>query len=171
MTAWRGRLGTDPAAALRAGVLALAGVATVGTAVELATERHWRSTVQLVPWAALAVLTVAVILLAVRPNRRAVQLARVLAAVVVLTSVVGVIEHLQANLDAGVLDARYAAGWDALSVLTKLWYAVTKTVGPAPPLAPGVLAQAGLISLLATWRHPAIERPTAAADKAQIAAG
>jgi hypothetical protein len=139
---------------MRAGVLALAVVASCGTAVELATERHWNSTLQLVPWAALGVLALAQGLIAVRPGQMAVRVARILAVLVVLTSIFGIVEHVQANLDTGALNATYADTWDRLSIWTQLWYAATKTVGPAPPLAPGVLAQAGLLTLLATWRHP-----------------
>jgi hypothetical protein len=36
------------------------------------------------------------------------------------------------------------------------WAALSKTVGPAPPIAPGVLAQASLALLLSTIRHPAL---------------
>jgi hypothetical protein len=147
---------TDTTGLLRAGVLALGAVATAGTAVELATERHWNSAVQLVPWCALVVLAIALGLLAVRPNRRAVTVARVLGVLVVLTAIVGIAEHVQANLDAGILNGAYSATWQSLPLTTKLWLAATKTVGPAPPLAPGVLAQAALLTLLATWRHPAL---------------
>ena len=148
----------EPVTVMRAGMLALAVVACCGTAVELATERHWNSTLQLVPWAALGVLALAQGLIAVRPGRMAIRVARILAVLVVLTSIFGIVEHVQANLDAGVLNATYADAWDRLSIWAQLWYAATKTVGPAPPLAAGVLAQAGLLTLLATWRHPALAR-------------
>ena len=148
----------EPVTVMRAGVLALAVVASCGTAVELATERHWNSTLQLVPWAALGVLALAQGLITVRPGQVAVRVARILAVLVVLTSIFGIVEHVQANLDTGALNATYADTWDRLSIWTQLWYAATKTVGPAPPLAAGVLAQAGLLTLLATWRHPALAR-------------
>jgi hypothetical protein len=143
---------------IRAGTLALAVVAATGTAVELATERHWNSTLQLTPWAALAVLLISHLLLAIRPGRRAVQAARVLAALVLLTSAFGIIEHVMVNFDSGALDAVYTDTWNTLPVAQRLWYSVTKTVGPTPPLAPGVLGQAALLTLLATWRHPSLDR-------------
>jgi hypothetical protein len=64
--------------------------------------------------------------------------------------VYGVITHIVVNYDAGVLDQRYAGTWDSLPVLQRWWYATTKTVGPAPTLAPGVLGQTALLLLLAT---------------------
>jgi hypothetical protein len=145
----------DTAWVLRTGLLVLAGIAIGATAVELATERHWASPVQLVPWFALAVLALALALLAMRPRRPSLAVARSLAVLVLVASVYGVVEHVAANLDAGVLDATYSSTWDSLPFATRLWYAVTKTVGPSPPLAPGVLAQSALLMLLATWRHPA----------------
>jgi hypothetical protein len=154
-----------PSDLLRTGVLALAAVALAGTAVELATERHWNTALQLVPWAALGVLAVAQALLAVRPGRLAVRGARGLALLVIVTSLFGIVEHVRTNIEAGVLDATYGNTWDTLSIWAQLWYAATKTVGPAPPLAAGVLAQAALLTLLAAWRHPAI----AAGEPGQVA--
>ncbi|MEV0456722.1 hypothetical protein [Catellatospora methionotrophica] len=146
---------TDTATTLRAGMLVLAAVAITGTAVELAMERHWNGAVQLIPWFALAALVAAWILTAWRPRHVTLRAARVLAALVLLACVYGVWEHIESNLNAGWLDAFYAAGWESLGTGTRWWYAITKTVGAAPPLAPGVLAQVALLVLLATWRHPA----------------
>jgi hypothetical protein len=144
---------TDPAAVLSHGTLGLAGVAVLGTAADLAAERHWQTPVQLVAWAALVMLAVSQLLLAFRPDRRAARrAAQVLCVVVLVASVLGVVEHVAANLDAGVLDGRYSARWAELPVTWRLWYAVTKTVGPAPPLAPGALGQAALLTLLSAWR-------------------
>ena len=110
------------------------------------------------PWAALLVLTIALLLLTIRPGQQAVKLARVLAGLVVLASIFGVFKHVQANLDAGVLDVAYETRWTSLSFPVQLWYAMTKTVGPTPPLAAGVLAQAAFLTLLASRRHPATTR-------------
>ena len=41
---------------LRRGLVALAGIATAGTAVELAMLRHWDGVAQKIPWVALALL-------------------------------------------------------------------------------------------------------------------
>ncbi|MDI1464778.1 hypothetical protein QEZ54_27785 [Catellatospora sp. KI3] len=151
--------GLGTAAGLRIGVLCLAAVAAGGTAVELAAERHWDTPVQLLPWAALALLAAALLLLAVRPRPASVRTSRVLAAIVLFLAAIGVWEHVEANFDAGWLDALHGSGWDSLPTSTRWWYAVAKVVGPAPPLAPGVLAQASLLVLLAAWRHPASAAP------------
>ena len=138
------------------GLLALTVIGILAAAFELATERHWNSSEQLIPWVALAVLAVATVLVAI-PGGRGITVARVLALLVLAASVYGVITHVVVNYEAGALDQRYADAWDSLPLLQRWWYAATKTVGPAPTLAPGVLGQTALLLLLATLigpRHP-----------------
>ena len=134
-------------------LVALTVIGILSTAFELAAERHWNSLEQFIPWVALAVLTVAATLLLV-PHDRGVTAARVLALAVLGASVYGVIDHILVNLDAGELDQRFAETWESLPFLLRCWYAVTKTVGPAPILAPGVLGQTALLLLLATLGRP-----------------
>lgn len=143
---------------LRQALIALGVLGVLGTAVELVLERHWQSWVQGVPWVALCVLTVALALLIGRPTYRTVGVARVLAAIVILSAGWGVVEHVIGNYDAGPLDFRYSDRWAAMSASSRWWAAVTKSVGPAPPLAPLALAHSALAGLLATVRHPARRR-------------
>jgi hypothetical protein len=151
MTQVRHARRADPLYLLRGSLAALTALGIVGTAFELATLQHWNGAMQLVPWAALAVLATALALHA-RPAARPPQtrLVRALALVVLATSVFGVMEHALVNYDAGPLDQRFASTWDALSVWLRWWYAITKTVGPAPTLAPGMLGQAAATLILAT---------------------
>jgi hypothetical protein len=139
---------------LRRGLLWLAALTSAGIAVELAVERHWTQPGQLIAWGALAALLVAIALLGRRPSARSVRIARVAAGLVMIASVVGVWQHVAANYDAGPLDFRYTNVWDSLPELSRWWLAVSKTVGAAPPLAPGALAQAALAVLLATVGQP-----------------
>lgn len=147
---------TDDTRALRLALLGLAALGLLGTAVELVLERHWDGTEQLIPWPFLAIGTVSLALLIVAPTRRTVRVARLLAAALFVGAAVGVWRHVAANYDAGFLDFRYAERWPSMSGLDRWWRAATKTVGPAPVLAPGVLAQVGLALLFATLRHPAL---------------
>jgi hypothetical protein len=139
---------------LRRGLLWLAGLTSLGIAVELGLDRHWTQPIQLVAWVALGAIGVAIALLARAPSPSGVRVAQILAVVVVLMAALGIWEHVYANYDAGPLDYRYADTWDGLTEAGRWWLALTKTVGPSPPLAPGALAQAGLCVLLAAWRHP-----------------
>jgi hypothetical protein len=148
----------DREALVYQGLLALVVISLAATGVELATERHWASAVQLIPWVALGVLVVATALLAAR-GPRAARVVRTLAVLVLLTSVYGIVQHVVVNYDAGALDASYGPRWDALPMAARLWYAVSKSVGPAPPLAPGVLGQTSLLVLLASFVRPTPSRP------------
>ena len=149
--------GVTPAELMRRGLLALAMLGILAAAFELATERHWTGLEQRIPWLALPVLAAAAALVVVGGDRR-VTLARVLALLVLGASLYGVITHILVNYNAGGLDQRYAATWDTLPHVKRWWYAATKTVGPAPTLAPGVLGQSALLLLLATLARPSRRR-------------
>ena len=147
---------TATATFLRRGLLALAALTIVGIALELITEHHWTQPSQLIAWAALALLAVALGLLVRAGQPWRVRVARLLALAVVASALFGIWEHIAANHDAGPLDRRYAATWATLSTPSRWWLAARKVVGPAPPLAPGALAEAGIAVLLATVGHPAL---------------
>ncbi len=134
---------------VRRSLLALTLIGIAATAFELSTEHHWNGFEQLIPWFALAALTVALVL-AVLPGRGARLLAWVLALLVLGASVYGVVDHITVNYNSGPLDQRFADTWESLSASQRWWYAATKEVGPSPPLAPGMLAQTALLLLLAT---------------------
>jgi hypothetical protein len=141
--------GTDVVVLVRRGLVALTAVGILATAFELATERHWNGTEQLVPWIALVVLAVALALLLI-PGSRGVPAARMLAVLVLGAATYGVVDHVLANYESGALDQRYSESWETLPVVQQWWLAVTKTVGPAPTLAPGVLGQSALLLVLAS---------------------
>ncbi|HLU56108.1 MAG TPA: hypothetical protein VKZ81_11655 [Pseudonocardia sp.] len=140
---------TSPVLLVRRGLVALTGIGILATAFELAAERHWGHVEQLVPWLALVLLAIAVGL-TLLPDGRGTTAARVLAVVVLGASAYGVIEHVLVNAGAGRFDPRLGDVWASLPLLERGWYALTKTVGSAPTLAPGVLAQTALLLLLAT---------------------
>ncbi len=141
---------------LRRGLLWLAALTTVGMAADLATARHWTQAIQLVAWAAIALLAAAIALLLWRPSAVRVRIAQALAMIVVASAIIGVWQHVVANYDAGELDYRHAQTWGSTPEATRWWLAATASVGPSPPFAAGALAQAGLVVLLATLRHPSL---------------
>ena len=138
---------------VRSGLLALTVIGIAATAFELASERHWNGLEQYVPWLALILLLVATVLVLL-PGDRGTTAARVLALVVLGASAYGVVDHVLVNLQAGEFDQRFAATWESLPLVEQVLYAITKTVGPAPTLAPGVLAQVALLLHLATVCPP-----------------
>ena len=78
---------------IRWALLLLTVLGLVGTAVQLALERHWAAPWQIAPWAALGGITVALIVLLYSTNSAAVKLARIIAVVVLLVALVGVWQH------------------------------------------------------------------------------
>lgn len=138
----------NPLHLLRTALSALTALGIVGTAFELATLKHWNSAMQLVPWVALVVLAGALAVHAGRPG--CIYLVRTLATLVLVTSLFGVLEHALVNYNSGPLNQRFTDTWDALSPWLRWWYAITRTVGPAPTLAPGMLGQAAITLMLAT---------------------
>ncbi|MFN2478898.1 MAG: hypothetical protein ABR615_06965 [Pseudonocardiaceae bacterium] len=162
MTKVRHARRADPLHLLCGSLHALTMLGIAGTAFELATLRHWNGAMQLVPWAALLVLAAALALHA-GPVGRAPQtgLVRSLALLVLAASMFGVMEHVLVNYDAGPLDQHFADTWDMLSPWLRWWYAVTRTVGPAPTLAPGMLGQAATTLILATIGQRATSTPSA----------
>ncbi len=144
----------DTTALIRGALYALTVIGILATAFELGTERHWQSPEQLIPWVALGALSVATVL-ALLPSRTARVTARILAIGVLGASIYGVLDHIAVNHNSGPLDQRYAETWDSLPATQQWWYAATKTVGPAPTLAPGVLGQTALLLLLAGLARPA----------------
>ncbi len=109
----------------------------------------------MIPWAALAVLAIAVVLVIRRPNRRAILVARVLAVVVLVTSAFGVFIHIWANYETAPLDFRYTDTWPTTSEPVRWLLAATDTVGASPSLAPTAMAFVALVLLLATVGQPA----------------
>jgi hypothetical protein len=135
---------------LRQAVLALGAFSTIATAIELALERHWQSGTQLIPWASLAVVLIALAMVARARSVSTVKIARWLAIAVMLTAFFGVWQHIEANFDSGELDQRYSAVWETLPATTRWWLAISKSVGPSPPLAPAATAYAAVCVLIAT---------------------
>ncbi len=146
----------DDATLFRRGLIAIAVLTVGGTAVELGLERHWKSIEQGIAWLVVVTAAAAVLLVAVRVSRRGLIAARVLAVLVLGLSLFGVVQHVSANYEAGELDAVYGPRWPSLTESARWRAALLKDVGPAPILAAGALAQAGLLVLLATLRHPAL---------------
>ena len=143
---------------LRLALLALGGLAGVATAAELATERHWGGFIQLIPWIGLIVIAALIGVVLVRRGHGAVWAVRLACLALVAASAFGVYKHIAENHTAGPLDFRYQDSWATLSGPSRWWKAATKTVGPAPVLAPGALAFSALCVALATWGAPEAKR-------------
>jgi hypothetical protein len=162
---------TDHSQLLRKCFVALATFAILGTIAELAAERHWQDSVQLIPWASIGVLVIAIMVFLIRPTVAGIRVARAMTIPVALSVALGIYYHVNENHKAGFLDYRYATTWETMSSVSQWWKALSKTVGPAPTLAPAALLIACLCLFFATLRHPAFAaraRSTAARGRQPV---
>lgn len=156
---------------LRTGLIGLAGVSLVGTALELAMLRHWKKPAQWIPWLVLLAMAAAILMLVRDPSPTKLRRVRLIALLAGLTSMFGVVMHVAANYEAAPLDQEYGPRWEAMSTPARWWAASTGAVGPSPPLVPGVLAQAGIMLALATTGHPASEPEEEEAVRSAVRGG
>ena len=134
-------------ASLRQLILALVFVGVVGLEIELALLRHAESFTQWIPHIALLAGLIVSAAVYLRPGSGTLRIFQVTMAIYVLVGALGVYLHLRGNVE-------FALERDAsLSGLMLLWKALR---GATPALAPGALAQLGLLGLLYTYRHPAL---------------
>ena len=146
---------------LRRGILAVGFVGALGTMLELALARHWKSPVQLLPWVFLGVVAWTLAAVWLRPTRPVVRSARAIAVVAAGVGMFGVFEHVKANYDAAPLDAVFGPKWDATSGVSRWWHATIESVGPSPSFAPAALVLIAAVLLVATARLPRTTTPTA----------
>jgi hypothetical protein len=132
-------------------LLALLLFGAVGLLLELLLLEHYESTWQ---WAPLVVLTLTVVTgVAVwrRAGPRTLGAFRVVMVVCLVAGRAGFILHLKGNLE-------FALERDPdLSGFALVWACLS---GATPALAPGAMAQLGLLGLVYTFRHPALVRGT-----------
>ena len=128
--------------------LALFLVGSVGTGVELLFLEHFEDPWQ---WAPIVLLGAGFALgsaVVLRPSRRTVRALQLLMVTYVIAAGVGLYLHLKANVEFELeLRPSMAGGELILETLR----------GAIPALAPGAMAQLGLLGLLACFRHPALQ--------------
>lgn len=141
---------TELAARLRRLLLALVLVGAAGLIAELALLEHWDDPWQWTPLVLLAAVLVVGGTLWWRPGRGALRLFRGLMWVCVIAGALGVYLHYRGNVEFELEREPTLTG------LALLWEAVR---GATPALAPGALAQLGLLGLLYAFRHPLLTDP------------
>lgn len=133
-------------ASFRQLLLVVVVIGIVGLEVELALLRHADSLTQWIPHLSLMAgfLTTAAVYF--RPGPRTLRTFQVLMFIYLLVGAWGVYLHLQGNVE-------FALERDpSLSGAKLIWKALR---GATPALAPGALAQLGLLGLLYAYKHPA----------------
>jgi len=136
---------------LRRLLLLLIVLGMLGLGAELVLLEHYEEGWQWVPLVSLAVGLVLALALWMRPGPGTLCAFRAVMALYVAAGALGVYLHLGGNVE-------FERESDAsLTGVPLLWEALR---GATPALAPGALAQLGLLGLLLAYRHPAWSRRT-----------
>jgi hypothetical protein len=134
-------------ASLRQLLLALILVGTVGLEVELALLRHAETRNQIIPHVVLLIGLITTVAVYARPGPITLRTFQTVMFVFLVVGALGVYLHVQGNVE-------FALERDpSLSGAGLIWKALR---GATPALAPGALAQLGLLGLLYSYRHPAL---------------
>jgi hypothetical protein len=134
---------------LRRALLALVVLGILGLSLELVFLEHYEDLQQWIPFVALGLGLACAIAVAVRPTPATIGAFRLVMAVFVVAGLVGVVLHYQGNVEFELERAPGAGG------LALVWEALR---GATPALAPGALAQLGLLGLTFAYRHAALRR-------------
>lgn len=134
---------------LRLFLLWLAVALCGGIIVELWLTGHTKEVLQFVPFVLCGVGIVALLAVILRPQRRTILALRTIMVLAAVGGILGVYEHITGNL--AFAQEINAAKANAAPVLTAL-------TGANPPLAPGALGVTALLSLAATYYHPALKQ-------------
>ena len=143
------RLSPDTVARLRGLLLALVGVAALGLLAELVLLEHYESAWQYTPLILLGLALVAAAVVARRPSLASVRFFQAVMLLCVAAGLVGVFLHYDGNVEFELERDPLLRG------VALLWEAAR---GATPALAPGAMAQLGLLGLVYTYRHPALRR-------------
>jgi len=131
---------------LRKLMLALVFLGIVGLEVELALLRHAESLTQWIPHVALMIGLLSTVAVYIRPGAPTLRAFQVVMLIFLVVGALGVYLHFRGNVE-------FALERDPSLTGTRLiWKALR---GATPALAPGALAQLGLLGLLYSYRHPA----------------
>ena len=136
---------------IRRFMLALLTFGLVAIGIELLALAHYEDSLQLVPLGAILLTLVVIAWHLVRRGRAGLTALRVMLVLLLATGGVGIVLHAQGNMEFQRDINPDLRGWP---LLRRVLHA------SAPPaLAPGVMAQLGLLGLIYTYRHPAEREP------------
>ena len=132
---------------LRQILLMLVLVGNAGLVAELLLLGHTESFNQWIPLIVLAIGTVSTLVVMFRPGYRAIRLFQWIMASFLMVGVLGLYLHYQGNVEFALERYPDARGFELM------WKALR---GATPTLAPGALAQLGLLGLVYTFKHPVL---------------
>lgn len=141
----------DPAGAgpLRRILLAVFLLGALGTLAELILLEHYEDGWQLLPLALLGASPIAVALLILRPGAASLRSFQMLMLLLVAAGGIGVYQHYSGNVEFELEMYPSRGGFELI------WESLK---GATPALAPGAVAQLGLLGLAYCFRHPLLAR-------------
>lgn len=134
---------------VRAAVIALIIIGILGIGVELVLIGHYDENWQILPLVVLGLGLLATIPAWKHPSRGTLRFFQVVMLTFIVTGVLGIWRHYAGNVE-----------WELErnSDLEGLKLFVESIHGATPILAPGAIAQLGLLGFVFTFRHPALRR-------------
>jgi hypothetical protein len=146
-----------PSRRIRLALLAVLLVGLIGSLTELILIAHDEDIEQMIPIVLMAVGIVVVAWNLVRPGVSSLRVLRVLMAAFIAAGGLGMYYHYQANVEFQLEVEPTLAG-------SELLWSVLRAKSP-PALSPGLMVQFGLIGLIFSWGHPALDRSTEGEQK------
>jgi hypothetical protein len=134
---------------LRRILLGLLVLGMLGTAVELVFLGHFEDGWQLAPLGVIASGFVVLVWHSIDRSANSILVLRLVMALAIASAGVGFVLHYQSN-------AEFQLDIDPSLSGPALWLKVIQAKAP-PALAPGIMAQLGLLGLAYTYRHPALD--------------
>ena len=135
---------------LRRLVLALFSIGLAGIGAELLALGHFEDQWQLVPFFVISVALFGAALQTFAASPATVRFLRVVAVVLILTGATGIVLHYRGNLEFQLETNPELSGWP-------LFERILHAKAP-PALAPGAMAQLGLLGLIYCFKHPLSRR-------------
>lgn len=140
----------DTSSTLRRLLLAVIVLGLCGTGLDLVLLEHYEDPSQFVPLVVIGLTLFVIAGHLAFGGAGTVWVLRSVMAFLLVAGALGVVLHYRGSMEFQIEMDATLSGWD---LFTKVLHA------KAPPtLAPGVLAQLGLLGLVYTYRHPALTR-------------
>lgn len=150
---------SDTELSLRRFMLALLALGIVGLTTELVLLEHYEDFKMLIPLGLFALAAVAIAWQAFGASRASLRLLQATMVMFVVAGAVGVGLHYLGNLEFQLEIDPSQSHW---TLFKKVMHA------KAPPaLAPGVMAQLGLLGLAYAYRHPVLRRDRSSASPSE----
>jgi hypothetical protein len=131
---------------IRAALMAILVIGLVGTEVELLLLKHTDGWQQLIPIVLMAASLGVVGVHAALPSPLTIRALQITMLIFLVSGALGVFLHYRGNAEFELERIASLSGLDLFKAAM---------MGATPALAPGMMAQLGLVGLLYTYKHPA----------------